>query len=101
AYDLDSVPNNETPGQYSTYEDDTDKASQVALSVADARKISGYVFEDTKEESQEQENVAEGNGKKDDDETNVNNVTVELIDITNNDVAQIYDSGTDTWVPAN
>ena len=101
AYDLDSVPNNATPGQYSTYEDDTDKASQVALSVADARKISGYVFEDTKEESQEQENVAEGNGKKDDDETNVNNVTVELIDITNNDVAQIYDSGTDTWVPAN
>ena len=98
AYDLDSVPDNATVGEFSTYEDDTDRASEVAITLAGARTISGYVFEDTKEESQE--NVAEGNGRKDDDETNLKGVTVELIDVTNDSVTQIYDSNTDVWANA-
>ena len=98
AYDFDSVPDNATAGEFSTYEDDTDRASEVAITLAGARTISGYVFEDTKEESQE--NVAEGNGRKDDDETNLKGVTVELIDVTNDSVTQIYDSNTDVWANA-
>ena len=99
AYDVDSVPDNAQVGNESTYEDDTDKASQVALTIANARTISGMVFEDIKEESAENvaENVAEGNGRKDETETNLTGVKVELIDVSDGQVAQIYDEGSDTW----
>ena len=96
AYDIDSVPDNAEVGEFSTYEDDTDKASQVALTIAKARTISGMVFEDIKEESTE--NVAEGNGMFDEaSETKLNGVTVELIDVSDGQVAQIYDEDSGTW----
>ena len=105
AYDIDSVPDNAQIGEFSTYEDDTDKASQVALTLADARSISGYVFEDTKEESDE--NVAEGNSMKDEDEKYLKGVTVDLIEVGDTDesiedanIAQIYVQDEDRWVDA-
>ena len=95
AYDVDSVPDNAQVGNESTYEDDTDKASQVALTIANERTISGMIFEDIKEESTE--NVAEGNGRKDPNETNLTGVKVELIDVSDGQVAQIYDESSETW----
>ncbi len=99
AYDVDSVPDNATAGDFETYEDDTDRASEVAITLAEAREISGYVFEDTKEDSEE--NVAEGNGEQDDGEYRLRNVKVQLVDSEQN-IVQVLDENEDDeeWMDA-
>ena len=51
AVDKDSIPGNATVDEYTTYEDDTDKASTLAIVIANAREISGTVFEDLEDET--------------------------------------------------
>ena len=94
AYDLDSVPNNATLNNESTYEDDTEKASPIALTIAEPRQIEGTIFEDNQVANDQ--NTAEGNGVFDgeENETKLNGVTVELIDeSTKNPTSYVNDDG--------
>ena len=93
AYDLDSVPNNATLNNESTYEDDTEKASPIALTIAEPRQIEGIIFED--KQIANDQNTAEGNGFfEDGSETKLNGVTVELIDeATGNPTSYVNDKG--------
>ena len=92
AYDLDSVPNNATLNNESTYEDDTEKASPIALTIAEPRQIEGIIFEDKQIENDQ--NTAEGNGFfEDGSETKLNGVTVELIDEAGNPTSYVNDKG--------
>lgn len=93
AFDVDSVPDNATLNNESTYEDDTEKASPIALTLADARQIKGTIFEDT--QIQNDQNTLEGNGVFDSNtETKLNGVKVDLIDAnTNMPMSYVNDDG--------
>ena len=64
-------------------EDDTDKAPNVRLVFPDGdedeRTLTGYVFED--ERNQESDLAVVGNGKYDEGETKINGVTVQLVEL--------------------
>lgn len=61
AVDKDSIPGNATVGNEQTYEDDTDKASSLALILANARLVSGMIFEDLENENLiNEKNISEG-----------------------------------------
>ena len=98
AYDLDSVPNNATLNNESTYEDDTEKASPIALTIAEPRQVTGTVFEDN--QIANDQNTAEGNGMFDEgSETRLNGVTVELIDVTTGNLTSYVNDEGETVTP--
>ena len=99
AVDKDSIPGNvQNVEDETTFEDDTDRASTLALVIANAREISGTVFEDlTDEELARTQNIAQGDGIYDINAENaIGGVTVQLMEaddsgnITDN-VARIFD----------
>ena len=102
AVDKDSIPGNTVMGNESTYEDDTDKASSLAIVIANARTVSGIVFEDSENEQlRETENVIEGDSRYDEaTENTIGGVKVELIDATTENVVQIYDEIAGEWTDA-
>lgn len=78
AIDVDSVPGNAVIGDVNTYEDDTDSAPPIQLEVADAREITGSVFEDNSELNLAN-NERHGDGKYDvATEKGINGVKVTL-----------------------
>lgn len=78
--DIDSAPGNATPGNGSTYEDDTDEAPIFKLNVnRDNKFVSGTIWEDTQTTDSKNKNERLGDGVKDNNENNVKNVKVELL----------------------
>ena len=98
AVDTDSIPENATPEETNTYEDDTDKASSLAIVIANAREISGTVFEDIQDQNlSETQNISQGNGIYDvETENTIGGVKVELVKVDANgnitdEVAKVFD----------
>ena len=100
AVDSDSIPGNCTVGNEDTYEDDTDKASRLAIVLANPRQVRGKVFEDMQDQNlSETRNISEGNSIHDAGENLIGGVTVELIDEEGN-VVQVYDEINEEWTGA-
>ena len=97
AVDKDSVPGNITVGDTKTYEDDTDRASNLAITIANAREVSGTVFEDSEDEELKKKNISQGDATFDPEKENViGGVKVQLVKVDANgnvtdEVAKIYD----------
>lgn len=98
--DVDSAPDNATPGDTTTYEDDTNWAPSLILELKEGRMIEGTVWEDSAVDTllagTGLDKQRKGDGKYDAARENVvNNVKVELLtydDSTNTvgSVAQLY-----------
>ena len=98
AVDKDSIPGNATVDNYSTYEDDTDKASTLAIVIANAREITGTIFEDLQDETlSAEQNISQGDGIYDATKENpIGGVKVQLVKVDNNgnvtdEVAKVFD----------
>ena len=90
AIDKNSAPDNIKPGDINTYEDDTDSAPELKITLKEPKTISGYVFEDKTADGLLTNQERKGNGKFDNGENTVGNVKVELIEQTNGKEAYIY-----------
>ena len=79
--DTDSTPGNLREIDISKFEDDTDKAPniKITLNPKNVRTIKGTVWEDKRTE--EVNNAMVGNGKRDDGETGINGVRVQLVEL--------------------
>ena len=99
AVDKDSIPGNATVGNFKTYEDDTDKASTLAIVLANARSISGTVFEDLEDENlSKTQNISEGNAQFDaSKESKIGGVKVKLIDAETEEDVKIFDEQEGKW----
>ena len=96
--DLDSAPDNATPGETTTYEDDTNWAPSLVLEVLEGRVIKGTVWEDSainellQETDYNKQRV--GNGQYEEGTENVvNDVKVDLMTIDDSGnlaVGQLY-----------
>lgn len=97
AVDKDSVPDNSTAGETKTYEDDTDKASNLAIVLAKAREVTGTIFEDLPQEELKAKNIHLGDGIYDPEKENaIGGIKVELVQVDENgritdQVANVYD----------
>ena len=109
--DVDSNPGNLNPNdvpkdgkiKYENFEDDTDKAPNLRVILYrgkdNARIITGYVWEDERNLINNSQATATGNGIRDDKETLINGVTVELVELMDNGTEHIwrtYEYGTGT-----
>ena len=90
AIDKNSAPDNIKLGDVNTYEDDTDSAPELKITLKEPKTISGYVFEDKTSDGLLTNQERNGNGKFDDGENTVGKVKVELIDQTTGEAAYIY-----------
>ena len=91
AIDKDSAPDNINVGTLNTYEDDTDMAPVVEFTFDEPRTISGYVFEDSTSNNLKTNAERKGDGKYNaSNDGYVENVKVELITKSDNQVAYIY-----------
>ena len=79
--DSDSTPGNLREIDTSKFEDDTDKAPNIKITLnhQNVRTIKGTVWEDKRTE--EANNAMVGNGKRDDGETGINGVRVQLVEL--------------------
>ena len=79
--DTDSTPGNLREIDTSKFEDDTDKAPNIKITLnrQNVRTIKGTVWEDKRTE--EVNNAMVGNGKRDDKETGINGVRVQLVEL--------------------
>ena len=83
AIDKNSAPDNIKLGDVNTYEDDTDSAPELKITLKEPKTISGYVFEDKTSDDLLTNQERNGNGKFDDGENTVGKVKVELIEQKN------------------
>ena len=90
AIDKNSAPDNIKLGDINTYEDDTDSAPELKITLKEPKTITGYVFEDKTSDDLLTNQERKGNGKFDNGENTVGNVKVELIEQTNGKEAYIY-----------
>ncbi len=83
--DVDSTPGNTTSMIQSTFEDDTDKAPGILITLNEEnlRTINGVVWEDERNLTSSSAQI--GNGEKEDEEIGVNGVTVQLIELFDNE----------------
>lgn len=86
--DQDSVPGNAIPGNFNTYEDDTDAARSLRLEFKDERDLKGKAFVDSTGKNSNlvykgQERI--GNGILDNGETPLSGITVKLREIGKDD----------------
>ena len=88
AIDKNSAPDNIKPGDINTYEDDTDSAPELKITLKEPKTISGYVFEDKTADGLLTNQERKGNGKFDNGENAVGKVKVELIKQTNGKEAE-------------
>ena len=95
--DVDSNPGNAKSVDESTFEDDTDRAPYIRVKLAtEERTTNGYVWEDAR--TNEVGDAVVGNGIRDQGETLIDGIKVELWNKDTNSIAKIY-NGT-TWVDA-
>ncbi len=78
--DIDSNPGNCIPGDKSTYEDDTDSSPALQLEVAEARKMTGTVFEDATNDKLMTGSIRQGDGLYQVEEKTIAGVAVKLAD---------------------
>ena len=90
AIDKNSAPDNIKLGDINTYEDDTDSAPELKITLKEPKTISGYVFEDKTADGLLTNQERKGNGKFDNGENTVGNVKVELIEQTKGKEAYVY-----------
>ncbi len=83
AIDKNSAPDNIKLGDVNTYEDDTDSAPELKITIKEPKTISGYVFEDKTADGLLTNQERKGNGKFDNGENAVGKVKVELIEQKN------------------
>lgn len=83
--DVDSTPGNTTSMIQSTFEDDTDKAPGILITLNEEnlRTINGVVWEDERNLTSSSAQI--GNGEKEEEEIGVNGVTVQLIELFDNE----------------
>ena len=97
AVDKDSVPDNSKAGDTKTYEDDTDKASNLAIVLAKAREVTGTIFEDLPQEALKDKNISLGDGIYDPEKENaIGGIKVELVQVDEqgritDQVAKVFD----------
>lgn len=103
-FDIDSVPGNLNPNDvpkdgninYDNFEDDTDKAPNIRLILYRengqlvVRTMDGIVWEDERNEINKDQKTAVGDGIKQNDETAINGVTVQLVELMNNGTEFIW-----------
>ena len=90
AIDKNSAPDNIKLEDINTYEDDTDSAPELKITLKEPKTITGYVFEDKTSDGLLTNQERKGNGKFDNGENTVENVKVELIKQTKGEGAYIY-----------
>ena len=90
AIDKNSAPDNIKLGDINTYEDDTDSAPELKITLKEPKTISGYVFEDKTSDDLLTNQERKGNGKFDNGENTVGNVKVELIEQKNGKEEKAY-----------
>ena len=90
AIDKNSAPDNIKLGDINTYEDDTDSAPELKITLKEPKTITGYVFEDKTSDDLLTNQERKGNGKFDNGENTVGKVKVELIDQKTGKPAYIY-----------
>lgn len=95
--DIDSNPGNCIPGEKNTYEDDTDSSPALRLEVAEARKMTGTVFEDETDKKLKTGETRQGDGTYQKKEKTISGVTVKLQDKDGN-TAKILEG--DGWKEA-
>lgn len=88
-FDTKSVPGDVIPTDRTTFEDDTDIAPTLILEIADARRLSGKVFEDG---TTVNANIRQGDGKYLDGETGIKDVKVTLTE--NSGSGKVYETTT-------
>ncbi len=95
AVDVDSVPGNATPGNISSYEDDTEAAPIVQLKETDSvRTLNGTVFVDSATGELGTGKIRQGDGRYGTGDIPLKGIQVELIDLDRNQTGYIYsDSG--------
>ncbi len=83
--DKKSNPGNCTPGDSNTYQNDTDMAPDIDLTVAERRTLEGLVFEDNPEVEGNEDSrgimtgkIRQGNGEYEANETRIGGITVTL-----------------------
>lgn len=87
--DVDSNPGNAKSMDESTFEDDTDRAPYIKFTLSSTeRTVDGTVWEDARTETVG--NATIGNGIKDDGESLIGGVTVELWDKDTGKIAQVW-----------
>lgn len=93
--DVDSVPGNATPGNISSYEDDTEAAPIVQLKETDSvRTLNGTVFVDSATGELGTGKIRQGDGRYGTGDIPLKGIQVELIDLDRNQTGYIYsDSG--------
>ena len=91
--DVDSNPANCTPGDVSTYQDDTDTSPNLKLEVADAREMTGKVFLDSTSGELMTGQIRQGSGVYEDGELGIKDVAVTLTE--NSGSGKVYTATTD------
>ena len=95
--DVDSNPGNATSINESTFEDDTDRSPFIRIVLNEnARTTTGYVWED--ERNVDSASAKVGNGIRDNGETLIDGITVELWDKDTNTIAKIWNGS--EWIDA-
>lgn len=90
--DEDSNPGNATSLDEKTFEDDTDRAPYIKFEIDDSeRTVSGVVWEDGR--VQEVAKAVVGDGIREEGEAGVGKITVQLVNLEDGNVAQIWDNG--------
>lgn len=76
--------------QFNRFEDDTDKAPniRIILNTNSSRTLTGYVWEDNRNVVNNSQGTATGNGIREEGETLINGVTVQLVEIINDNGVQ-------------
>ena len=89
-FDDRSVPGDADPTDITTFEDDTDRAPDLKLELADARELTGKVFEDSTSNGADIKTgeIRQGDGEYKDGESGIANVTVTLKEKTGSN--QVY-----------
>lgn len=103
-FDYDAVPGNVNPAdvpkdgniKYNNFEDDTDKAPNIRLILYREngelvfRQIDGVVWEDERNETNSTQVTAVGDGVKQDKESTINGVTIQLVELMDNGTEYIW-----------
>ena len=92
--DKDSNPGNSTPGDTTTYQDDTDSAPGFKLELADARQLSGKAFLDSTSGELMTGQVRQGSGAYEEGEIGIEGVAVTLTENTGS--GKVYTATTDS-----